>query len=216
MNITPSFPHPHTYLCSAGFIVNITHQHDNDKIFQAIYCYARCLVGLLVITYEAGQRAACGLRGTGWPPLLYRINKKQQEDFQKSIQCFQYRCDTKNINKSNLRFDQSANICRTFWGFGTNYYSSTVLLYHCKHFDLLRVLIKPQPTVCRQVRTNILSKCILLLGICILVAECSVSVTVFCPSYLSGHTHDELNQSFSCLLLWLLSDKYPLPTWSGQ
>ena len=33
MNITPSLPlsHTHTDLCSARFIVNVTHQHDNDR-----------------------------------------------------------------------------------------------------------------------------------------------------------------------------------------
>ena len=39
----------HTYLCSARFIANIKHQHDNDKILQAAYCYACYLVGHLVI-----------------------------------------------------------------------------------------------------------------------------------------------------------------------
>jgi len=29
VNITPSFPHSHTYLCSARFIVNTTHQHND-------------------------------------------------------------------------------------------------------------------------------------------------------------------------------------------
>jgi len=48
MNITPSLPHSRTYLCSARFIVNITHhwyQHHNDRNLQAIY-YACYLVGL--------------------------------------------------------------------------------------------------------------------------------------------------------------------------
>ena len=40
MNIAPSLPHSHTYLCSARFIVNVTHQHDNDRNLRAIYCYA--------------------------------------------------------------------------------------------------------------------------------------------------------------------------------
>jgi len=30
-NITPSLPHSHTYLCSARFVANITHQRDNDR-----------------------------------------------------------------------------------------------------------------------------------------------------------------------------------------
>ena len=50
MNIKPSLPHSHKYLCLAGFIVNITHQHDNDRTLQSIYCYASYLVGLLLIT----------------------------------------------------------------------------------------------------------------------------------------------------------------------
>jgi len=44
------FPHTHTYLCSAWYIVYITQQHDKDRTLQAIYCYACCLMGLLVIT----------------------------------------------------------------------------------------------------------------------------------------------------------------------
>jgi len=51
MNTTPSLPQSNTFLSSARFIVNITHQHGNDRTFQAIYCYACYLVGLLVITY---------------------------------------------------------------------------------------------------------------------------------------------------------------------
>jgi len=47
MNITPSIPHSNRYLCSARFIENITHQHDNERILQAIYCYA---CWLLIIT----------------------------------------------------------------------------------------------------------------------------------------------------------------------
>jgi len=53
----------HMYLCSARFTANITHQHDNDRTLQAIYCYPHYLMGLLVITWEpleAMQRAACG------------------------------------------------------------------------------------------------------------------------------------------------------------
>jgi len=50
MNITPSLPHSHTYLCSVRFITYITHQHDNDRNSQAIYFYACYLLGLLVIT----------------------------------------------------------------------------------------------------------------------------------------------------------------------
>ena len=47
MNIAQSLPHSHAYLCSARFIVNVTHQNDNDRNLQAIYCYACYLVGLL-------------------------------------------------------------------------------------------------------------------------------------------------------------------------
>ena len=36
INIVPSLPHSHTHLCSAKFIVNVTHQHDNDRNLQAI------------------------------------------------------------------------------------------------------------------------------------------------------------------------------------
>ena len=50
MNITPSLLHSNTYLCSATFIVNITHQRDKDRNVQAICYYACYLVGLLVIT----------------------------------------------------------------------------------------------------------------------------------------------------------------------
>jgi len=52
MNITISFPHSHTYLCSARIIVNITHQRDNDRTLQSIYCCACYIVGHLVITQE--------------------------------------------------------------------------------------------------------------------------------------------------------------------
>jgi len=45
MNITPSLPRSHTYICSARFIVNITHEHDNDRNLQAVYCYACYVVG---------------------------------------------------------------------------------------------------------------------------------------------------------------------------
>jgi len=38
------------YIPLLKFIVNITHQHDNDKTLQAIICYAHYLMGLLVIT----------------------------------------------------------------------------------------------------------------------------------------------------------------------
>jgi len=34
----------------ATFVVTITHQHDNDRTLQDIYCHASYLVGLLVIT----------------------------------------------------------------------------------------------------------------------------------------------------------------------
>jgi len=40
----------YTYLCSARFIVNVTHQHDSDRTLQGICCFACYLVGLLVIT----------------------------------------------------------------------------------------------------------------------------------------------------------------------
>jgi len=71
MNITPSLPHSNTYLGLARFIVNITHQHDNDRTLQGIYCYACYLVELLIITWEpheTGQTAACGARPrVGYP-----------------------------------------------------------------------------------------------------------------------------------------------------
>jgi len=47
MNIAPSLPHSHTYLCSARFIVTITHEHDNDRNLQAIHFYTCYLVGRL-------------------------------------------------------------------------------------------------------------------------------------------------------------------------
>jgi len=34
MNITPSLPHTRTF-CSARFIVNITHQHNNNRNLQS-------------------------------------------------------------------------------------------------------------------------------------------------------------------------------------
>jgi len=37
MNITSSLPHSHTHLCSARFIANVTHQHDNDRNLQALF-----------------------------------------------------------------------------------------------------------------------------------------------------------------------------------
>jgi len=40
----------HTYFCLARFIVNITHQHDNDRTLKAIYC-ACYFVGFLVYNY---------------------------------------------------------------------------------------------------------------------------------------------------------------------
>jgi len=50
MNIAPSLPHWNTYLCSAMFAANITHQHHNDRPLQAIYCYACYLVEFLAFT----------------------------------------------------------------------------------------------------------------------------------------------------------------------
>ena len=44
MNITPPLTHINTYLCSARFIVNVTHQYDNDRNLQAIYYLAYYLV----------------------------------------------------------------------------------------------------------------------------------------------------------------------------
>jgi len=41
----------HTYFCLARFIVNITHQHDNDRTLKAIYCCACYFVGFLVYNY---------------------------------------------------------------------------------------------------------------------------------------------------------------------
>jgi len=51
----PSFPHSHTYLSSAKFIENITHQHDNDRTLKAVCCYACYLVRLLVIMVKASR-----------------------------------------------------------------------------------------------------------------------------------------------------------------
>jgi len=47
MNINPLLPHSHTYLCSARFIINISHQHDNHRNLQAVSRYACYLVGSL-------------------------------------------------------------------------------------------------------------------------------------------------------------------------
>ena len=47
MNITPSLPQSHITQIQ---YVNITNQHNNDRTWQGIYCYACYLVGLLVIT----------------------------------------------------------------------------------------------------------------------------------------------------------------------
>jgi len=49
-NITSPLRRSHAYLCLARFIVNITHQHDIDRTLQGIYCYACCLLGLMVST----------------------------------------------------------------------------------------------------------------------------------------------------------------------
>ena len=74
--ITPSLPHSNTYLCSARFIVNITHQHDKDITLQAIYCCACYLVGLLIITSRIWNRAKSDMRLASrrlvTPALCYR------------------------------------------------------------------------------------------------------------------------------------------------
>ena len=66
-NITPYLPHSNTYLCSARFILNVTHKHDNNINVQVIYCCACYLVGLLAPLNESRTRAA------GWPPLFYTL-----------------------------------------------------------------------------------------------------------------------------------------------
>ena len=45
--ITPPLTYSGTYIYSATFIANVTHQHDNNKSLPGIYCYACYLVGLL-------------------------------------------------------------------------------------------------------------------------------------------------------------------------
>jgi len=84
MNITPSLPHSNTYLCSATFIVNITHQDDKDRTLQAICCHACYFVGLLAITqelHETGQRATFDSGAPGWLPLLYAVGKQVEDKF---------------------------------------------------------------------------------------------------------------------------------------
>jgi len=61
------------YLCSARFIVNITHQHDNNRTLQAIYCYACYLVGLLVIMQEPHETG----HGLATPELEAYSNRTQ-------------------------------------------------------------------------------------------------------------------------------------------
>ena len=80
MNITSSLPHSHTYLCSAKFTVNITHQHDNHRTSQLIYCFAYYFVGLLVITYGATWNRATS-RGLATPE-LYAFKAKCELNMQ--------------------------------------------------------------------------------------------------------------------------------------
>jgi len=59
----------HTPLHS--YIVNITHQHDNDRTLLIIYCYACCFVGLLELHKNGKKPGKEPSRATVWPPLLY-------------------------------------------------------------------------------------------------------------------------------------------------
>jgi len=53
-------------------IVNTTHQHVNDGILQAIYCYA-CHVVVLLYLHKNKEPHETGQRAVGWPPLLYGL-----------------------------------------------------------------------------------------------------------------------------------------------
>jgi len=59
MNITPSLPHSNTYLCSPRFIVNITHQHDNDRNLYVLFSGPS---GNYAEPHDILQRAAVGRR----------------------------------------------------------------------------------------------------------------------------------------------------------
>jgi len=52
INITPSLPHAHTYLCSARFIIIITHQHDSDRYLQASYIVMNSWSKILRLIHE--------------------------------------------------------------------------------------------------------------------------------------------------------------------
>jgi len=75
INTSPSLPHSYTYLCSVTFAANITHQCDDDRTLQAIYCHARYCVGLPVIIYARAawteQWTGCGSRAAVWPSLIH-------------------------------------------------------------------------------------------------------------------------------------------------
>jgi len=74
MNITPALPHAHTYLCSARFIVSISHRHSHQACFHAVCkshpgfhgeqlvqnfaTYTRLNTIFAYEPHEAGQRAA--------------------------------------------------------------------------------------------------------------------------------------------------------------
>jgi len=51
MNINPSVSHSHACLCTARFIVNISHHHGNDRTLQTTYCYACFVVRRLVFFF---------------------------------------------------------------------------------------------------------------------------------------------------------------------
>jgi len=53
---------PHPFLNHTHTSVNITHQHDNDRTLQAIYCYACYLEGLLEVTHEPRIGHPCSIR----------------------------------------------------------------------------------------------------------------------------------------------------------
>ena len=57
MNTTPSLPHSHIYLCSARFIVIITHQHGNDRNLQSHVNVIACVH--VCTTHQASVNTMC-------------------------------------------------------------------------------------------------------------------------------------------------------------
>ena len=52
MNITPPLTHTRLHIpLLSRFIVNVTHQHYNDRTLQAIYYHAYYLVGILAFLF---------------------------------------------------------------------------------------------------------------------------------------------------------------------